>query len=269
VPVPPLLWLETDPSHLGGPFFVMRRVDGLVPRDVLPYTFGDNWLHDADPGDQRRLQDRTIDVLAGIHSISAEEPSAAGQHAGVPGPTALRRHVTAQRDYYRWVARDGVRSPLIEQGFDWLKSHWPVESPPVLSWGDAQVGNIIYREFEPVAVLDWKLAGLGPRELDLGWMICRHRLLQDLAEERGVPGMPRFMLVDDVVERYARITGYHAQDLPFYIFYAALRQAIVLSQVTHRKVHLGEADMPTDADHAFAHHGSLAAMVDGSYWAKL
>ena len=43
VPVPQTLWFEPDPGVLGGPFFVMARVDGLVPPDVLPYTFGDNW----------------------------------------------------------------------------------------------------------------------------------------------------------------------------------------------------------------------------------
>ncbi len=49
VPVPETFWYEPDPSVLGGPFFVMERIDGLVPPDVLPYTFGDNWVFDASP----------------------------------------------------------------------------------------------------------------------------------------------------------------------------------------------------------------------------
>ena len=48
VPVPETFWYEPDPTVLGGPFFVMARVDGLVPPDVLPYTFGDNWVFDGD-----------------------------------------------------------------------------------------------------------------------------------------------------------------------------------------------------------------------------
>ncbi len=48
VPVPEPLWYEGDPEVLGGAFFVMDRVDGLVPRDVMPYTFGDNWVFDVD-----------------------------------------------------------------------------------------------------------------------------------------------------------------------------------------------------------------------------
>jgi aminoglycoside phosphotransferase (APT) family kinase protein len=279
VPVPPLLWLETDPSYLAAPFFVMRRVDGLVPPDhvpgrtsaghAAPYTFGDNWLFDADPSDQRRLQDRSVAVLANLHTISADEPAADSQHDGTPGPTALRRHVTAQRSYYRWVVRDGVRSPLIERAFDWLIANWPVESPAVVSWGDARIGNIIYRDFEPAAVLDWELAGLGPRELDLGWMVYLHRFLQDMAEHGGMRGMPEFMLLDDVVETYEQLTGYRPQEMHFYVAYAALRQAIVMSRITRRQVRLGHGEMPDDADHTFLHHRSLESMLDGSYWRKL
>jgi len=35
VPVPATHWHEPDPTVLGGAFFVMDRVDGLVPPDVL------------------------------------------------------------------------------------------------------------------------------------------------------------------------------------------------------------------------------------------
>jgi len=269
VPVPPLLWLETDPAFLGAPFFVMERVDGLVPPDVMPYTFGDNWLFDADPADQRRLQERTIEVVAGIHTIAAGEPAAAEQRGSMPGRTAMRRHVTSQRDYYRWVVRDGFRSPMIERGFDWLIANWPAEPDPVVSWGDARVGNIIYRDFEPVAVLDWEMASLGPREIDLGWMIYLHRFFQDLTEDMGMKGMPDFMLLDDVVESYERVSGYKPQDLRFYITYAALRHAIVMSRITRRQIRFGEAEMPANPDHTFLHHASLDAMLDGTYWRKL
>jgi aminoglycoside phosphotransferase (APT) family kinase protein len=54
VPVPETAWYEPDPHVLGGPFFVMRRVEGLVPPDVMPYTFGDNWFFDAGPLGRRR-----------------------------------------------------------------------------------------------------------------------------------------------------------------------------------------------------------------------
>ena len=34
------------------------------------------------------------------------------------------------------------------------------------------------------------MASVGPREIDLGWMIYIHRFFQDLVEDLELPGMP-------------------------------------------------------------------------------
>nr|BFE88655.1 hypothetical protein GCM10020093_112560 [Planobispora longispora] len=47
-PAPRALWFEPDPAPLGTSFFVMERLAGDVPPDVLPYTF-EGWLLDASP----------------------------------------------------------------------------------------------------------------------------------------------------------------------------------------------------------------------------
>ena len=75
-PVPACLWLETDRAHLGTPFFVMRRVDGTVPPDLMPYTFGGNWLFDASPAEQRRVQDASVVALAEVGDDPAEQLNA-------------------------------------------------------------------------------------------------------------------------------------------------------------------------------------------------
>lgn len=270
VAIPPTVWLEPDPEPLGAPFFVMGRIDGVVPPDVMPYTFGDNWFFDADPADQAALQDASVEVLAEIHSIPASDPDAAFLVIDADGDTALQRHVNDQRNFYEWVASDGVRSPLIEQAFRWLDTNWPAdEGETVVSWGDARVGNMMYRDFRPVAVLDWEMAGHGPREIDLGWMIFIHRFFQDLTEQLGMPGLPDFMRVADVSKRYQQLTGIEPKDLQWYILYAAARHAIVMFRITRRQILFGEAVMPENPDHAFLHHATLAAMIDGTYWAKL
>src|SRR5207247_1215085 len=80
-----------------------------------------------------------------------------------PEPTPFRRHAGDQGEYYRW-AMDGLRVPVLERAFAWLDDHLPSdEGPTVLSWGDARIGNILYRDFAPVGVLDWEMALLGPR----------------------------------------------------------------------------------------------------------
>ncbi|HQV58436.1 MAG TPA: phosphotransferase family protein, partial [Ilumatobacteraceae bacterium] len=264
-PVPEILWFEDDPSHLGAPFFVMRRIDGVVPPDVLPYSMGGNWLFDATAEQQQLVQDSSIAVLTQIHSIAGDD-SATNPIRLSGDASALRRHVDDQYAYYQWVTADGIRAPMIEEGFAYLEQHWPTETDEVLSWGDSRIGNMLYADFRPVAVLDWEMVATGPRELDLGWMIFLHYFFQDLATGYGMPGLPNFMREAEVSATYAQLSGHTPVDLRWYITYAALRHAIIMFRITRRSVRFGESQMPANPDEAFVHHPTLRAMLDGVYF---
>lgn len=67
LPVPRVLWLEEDPAPLGAPFFVMERVEGRVPPDVMPYTYEGNWLHAASDQERERLEAASVGLLARLH----------------------------------------------------------------------------------------------------------------------------------------------------------------------------------------------------------
>jgi len=271
VPVPRLIRLETDPEPLGAAGFVMERVDGRVPPDLMPYTYGGNWLFDASGAEREQLEQATVEVLAALHAVPAAG-AASFLAPDAPGGSPLRRHVNDQLAYYRWVVKDRPASPLIERAFARLEELWPEdEGEAVLSWGDARVGNIIYQGFGPAAVLDWEMASLGPRELDLAWLIYLHRFFQDLTEGSGLPGLPGFLERGRVAAHYAELTGHTPRDLDFHTLYAALRHAVVMLRIAYRQVHFGEAalpDSPTgeDVDRLILHRPTLEAMVEGRYW---
>jgi aminoglycoside phosphotransferase (APT) family kinase protein len=264
VPVPRVWWFEPDAATLGAPFFLMDRIDGRVPPDVLPYNFG-SWLSEASEADQRLLQESSIGVLAAIHALP--DPRSRFDFLLSPGEDgSLRAHMAGQRRYYEWVA-DGVPSPLLERCFDWLEDHWPQrEGPAVLSWGDARIGNIIYRDFTPVAVLDWEMASLGPREIDVAWFIFLHRFFEEFATGAGLPGMPHFLRREDVVATYQDASGTQLEDLDFYLVYAALRNGIVMRATQRRAIHFGQASMPADVDDLIFHRSSIERMLEGTYW---
>ncbi|MGW6059079.1 phosphotransferase family protein [Streptomyces sp. NPDC055189] len=265
LPVPRVLWLEEDPGPLGAPFFVMERVEGRVPPDVMPYTYEGNWLHSAGDAERARLEEASIRLIARLHD---QAPVKEAGFLALPGDgSPLRRHVAAQRAYYAWVVDGLPRSPLIESAFERLEEWWPGdEGETVLNWGDARIGNVIYDGFEPAAVLDWEMAALAPREVDLGWTVYLHRFFQDLTVSFGQDGLPGFLRRERVEESYARLTGHTPRDMDFYTLYAALRHAVVMLRVAYRQVHFGEAAVPEDPDTLILHHASLAAMVQGSYW---
>ena len=148
VPVPIVRWSEPTGSVLGTPFFLMDRVDGLVPQDVLPYNFGDNWLFDASEEQQRRLQDDSVAVLAGLHAIPDAE-SVLGYldpaRHGHEGATPLLRNLARTQAWYEFAVPDIGRSPTVERALAWLTSTVPATDETVLCWGDARIGNVHLR----------------------------------------------------------------------------------------------------------------------------
>jgi aminoglycoside phosphotransferase (APT) family kinase protein len=267
VPVPAVRWWEPDAAAIGAPFFVMDRVDGRVPPDILPYNFGDSWLYDATPDEQRHLQDTTVATIAGLHAIDSPAERFAELVPDVPGDTPLRRRVALTHGWYEFAAGDGFRSPLVERVLAWLGDHWPDhEGEAVLSWGDSRIGNVIYDAFDPVAVLDWEMAGLGPRELDVAWLIYGHRIFEDIAAGMDLGGMPGFLRADDVAATYESLAGQAVRDLAWFGTYAAVQYAIVFLRVGARQVHFGEATMPDTVDDLIINREPLERMLAGTYW---
>jgi aminoglycoside phosphotransferase (APT) family kinase protein len=262
VPVPKVWWSGSGDAVFGSPFFVMERIDGEVPPDVLPYTFGSNWLYDAHADDRRKLADETVDVLARLHAVPEPESRFDFLAFDDPGATPLRKHVAHTHAWYSFISADGTRSPLVERGFRWIDDNFPAdEGDAVLSWGDSRIGNVLYKDFEPVAVLDWEMAGLGPRELDVAWLICAHRVFEHLAHRFDAPGMPDFLRADDVAAGYEKRTGHRLRDLEFYMTYAALQWAIVFVRTGQRSVHFGEREMPDDVDELLHHRELFEQML--------
>ena len=256
VPVPAVSLLEPSGDVLGTPFFLMDRVDGVVPPDVLPYNFGDSWVFEAVPEHQRLLQDSSVEVLARLHAVPDAvttfgflDPARHGHE----GPTLLARNLARTRAWYEYAVLDLGRSPLVERALAWLEAHLPDvgDDEAVLCWGDARIGNLMYRDHRPVAVLDWEMAAVGPRELDVSWMLFAHQVFESIAGVLGLPGMPHFLAEADVVAHYEHLTGVTLDDLAWYHVYNGLQWCIVFMRTGARQIHFGEIERPEDLESLF------------------
>ncbi|WP_420866688.1 phosphotransferase family protein [Mycobacterium ulcerans] len=264
VPMPRVRWMEPTGEMLGTPFFLMDYVEGVVPPDVMPYTFGNNWFVDAPAERQRELQDATVGLLAMLHSIPKPQDTFGFLSDGPSGDTALRRHFDWVRSWYDFAVPGIGNSALIERTFQWLQEHWPSEvaaREPVLLWGDARVGNVLYRDFRPVAVLDWEMVTLGPRELDVAWMIFAHMVFEELAGLATLPGLPTVMREDDVRRTYQRLTGTQLGDLHWFYVYSGVMWACVFMRTGARRVHFGEVEKPDDVESLFYHAGLMKRLI--------
>ena len=73
----------------------------------MPYPMG-SWLSEANPSEQRALQDTTIAAIARLHAIDPEKSGASFLEFPLPGLTALHRHVENQRRFHDWM-REKIR----------------------------------------------------------------------------------------------------------------------------------------------------------------
>jgi aminoglycoside phosphotransferase (APT) family kinase protein len=212
VPAPAPALVVSDPEWIGSPFLVMPRVEGDIPG---PAPFFDPYVRDAGPALQRIMEDELIDAVADVHAV---DWAAQGLGAALPGPQ-LRATVQRWVTYVEWSSA-GDPLPALLQALDWCSRHVPAERPAVLLWGDVRLGNLVFDSERHVSsVLDWDLASLGPREMDLGWHFGLEFMMEALFGGR-LPGFPG---AGDSLDRYERRTGYEVRDLAWHEVFALVR----------------------------------------------
>jgi aminoglycoside phosphotransferase (APT) family kinase protein len=235
VPVPRMRWYEDDASVLGQPFYVMDRVDGVIPPDHPPFTTG-GWLFDATPEQQGALARAGLAVLAELHRLDWRKLGFEFLARPEYGASPFDQQLGYARMMLRWAAAGRVM-PVVDATLTWLETHRPKHEPaPSLTWGDARIGNMIFRDFRPVAVLDWEMATLGPAEVDLAWWLVLERYHTEGVGAAPLPGFPRR---GEVVARWEEAVGRKAEDLFYYEVWGAFRFALVLIRIADQMTEYG------------------------------
>lgn len=241
VPVPAVRWYEADPDPLGAPFVVMDQVAGLVPGDVPTYH-QEGWLVEASPEDRARLWWGGVDVLAGIHRLDVDGLGLRFVDRPELGRTGLDQQLAYYERFLDWA--DAGELPDARRALAWLRANHPEETGPLcLLWGDSRIGNVIFRDFEPRAVLDWEMVTLGQPEVDLAWFLFfdRHH-----SEGYETPRLAGFPSREETIARYERLLGREMRDLAYYEVFAALRFAVIMARLGVLFVQVGW--MPADSD---------------------
>lgn len=226
VPVPRLLGFEGDASILGAPFYVMTRVQGQVVAEN-PLYHQEGWLHDLPIA---LLRQHWFSGLATVAAIARVDWRARGlEHLA---PQAGMNALSSQLAYYhravQWAEQLHRPYPHLHRAYEWLLAHQPQESVLALSWGDAKLGNCIFRNGQVVAALDWEMATLANPVDDLAWWLM---LDESLSAGYGVPRLDGLPSREESVAYWERASGHSARDLPYYEVYAAWRMAYVMARI--------------------------------------
>ena len=216
VPVPRPVGYEEDPGVIGSPFFVSERVDGLVPGD-RPHFSEAGFVADASEDQRRRLWEGAVDALARLHAVPVAR-------LGFLDPGTGRSGLEEELHYWRGYTDrldvgPGWNHDMLEQGWEWLLEHQPRGVASELSWGDARIGNMVFRDFEVVALLDWDTASLAGPVADLAWWIQMDRHSWEL-----LPGLGR---PDELIERWEHHTGREVVHLHWHLVFTAFRLGVI------------------------------------------
>jgi aminoglycoside phosphotransferase (APT) family kinase protein len=232
-PVPRTVLLETDPSVIGAPFFLMERVACDPWGDFeLP-----GWLTEADDAFRAGVSAQIVDMYARLHAL---------------GPLASLGPQSSVRDELgRW--RDPVRdlaSPALKEAFDLLFASAPEDAAPTACHGDAKIANILWKDGRIVAMLDYEMSFNG----DPRWDIAA--LLQGLKGQDGA-ALPAgdvrgFWGRDHFLAEWQARTGRSAARLDWFEAAGRARYAAILTYGQHL------ADQGRSDDRRLAAFGPVA-----------
>ena len=251
-PVPEVLGYEADASILGGEFFVMAHIDGRVPSDNPRYTQEGFVVAEATPDERRRMVRTGIEALAAINGIDWRAAGldwldASGR--GEPG-------VGLQLDLYAahtTATLAGRAHPVLDAAFAWLRANDPGDTRYGLTWGDARLGNVLWQDYRPAAVLDWEAAALSPTEADIGWWLMFDRMS---FEDLGIERLDGYPTRSEQIEMYERASGREVRDPRYWEMFGIMRFAAIFIGLGDRmeaaglvpaELNMGVANMVTDA----------------------
>ncbi len=237
--VPTMIALCEDPSVLGGDFYVMSRLRGLIPRKRLPQGVP------TDPASVRRLCVSVLDQLVDLHTLDV---ASSGLAAFGKGEGYVERQIAGWCRRYERSRTWNV--PTWRPVMDWLRERMPEDAGNVLIHNDFRFDNVVLDPDDPtrvIGVLDWEMATLGCPLMDLGntlayWVEAGDdRVMQQL--RRQPTHLPGMLTRREVVDHYAERTGRDVGSFTFYEVYGLFRLAVIVQQIYYR-VHQGQSRNP-------------------------
>jgi aminoglycoside phosphotransferase (APT) family kinase protein len=240
--VPRVIALCEDESVIGGPFYVMERVHGVIlraPRGLPGAPPQTQWPEGIalPPERMLHLSEALIDTLAEIHGVDLAAAGLAdlGKPAGYN-----QRQVKGWSERYEKAKTDEI--PEMDEVARWLAANVPPESAATLIHNDFKYDNVVLAEdlSRVVAVLDWEMSTIGDPLMDLGcalsyWVEEKDPMMLR-ATRFGPTDLPGSLTRAELVARWEEKTGRTATNMPFYYSFALFKLAVVAQQLYQRYV---------------------------------
>jgi len=248
VRVPETILACDDHDVLGADFYVMRKVEGDVLRDVEPDRF-------ANPTAREAIGYELVENLARVHEVDYDAVGLEHGDFGYP-PGFTERQVERWSEQIMWameVTGDEREVTELYDVMEWLQNNVPEDPPATLLHGDYKLDNVMYGpgdDPEIVAVMDWEMSTLGDPFTDLGWMLSYWWDSKDPDPPESTDSLSSTFMTREgyptrreLVARYEELTGFEYDNDRFYRTLAVYKLA-GLGEMFFRRHLEGNSDDP-------------------------
>ncbi|MBF0453113.1 MAG: phosphotransferase family protein [Candidatus Magnetomorum sp.] len=220
-----------DHAIIGAPFYVMRRIPGIILRKDLP----DGLIFS--PLEAKSLCENLLDIHVALHSIDVEGSGL--NFLGKP-KGYVERQVTGWSERYRNAKTDDA--PDYEAVMTWLNEKQPPDTPtPTIVHNDFKFDNAVLDLNNPmkiIGILDWEMATYGDPLMDLGNSLAYWIEKNDPEPIQALRMMPTHMegalTRNALIDRYAEKTGRDMRGFDFYYCFGLFRLAVIAQQIYQR-----------------------------------
>ena len=231
--VPEMLAFCNDQSVMDCDFYIMRRVEGIIPRANLPKDLV------LSKEEIKQLCLNVIDKMIELHSINIKET---GLDNFGKGKGYAERQINGWSERYKKAKTWNV--PSCNKVINWLKANIPTEEKSCLIHNDFRFDNVILDAENPmkiIGVLDWEMATIGNPLMDLGNTLAYWVQADDdfmAKSTRRQPTHLNGMLTrKEVIQYYCEKMGFEAKQFTFYEVYGLFRLAVIIQQIYYRYYH--------------------------------
>ncbi|GAA6139276.1 phosphotransferase family protein [Arenicella sp. 4NH20-0111] len=231
--VPSMLAHSDDDSIIGTEFYVMEKINGLIPRTNMPKGL------QLDETQVRQLCTNAIDSLINLHQVDYQ---AADLSHIAKGEGYTKRQIDGWN--HRYTKAKTWNVPGGKKIMSWLSDNMPGTEAICLTHNDFRLDNLVLDTQDPtkiIGVLDWELATLGDPLMDLGnslayWVESGDdRFAQ--STRRQPTHLKGMMTRQEVIDYYLEKTGFEVRDFRFYEVYGLFRLAGIVQQIYYRYHH--------------------------------
>jgi aminoglycoside phosphotransferase (APT) family kinase protein len=226
-PAPRVFHLCQDTSIIGAIFVIMERRHGIVVRDHIPAGLA------AFPDYPRRVSTGFVNCLVEFHAVDIVKHGLIG--LGKP-EGFLERQVRGWFD--RWQRAKTEEIEDMDRLIGWLTEHLPPSPAPTMVHNDFKLDNVMLSLDDPgrvEAVLDWEMATVGDPLADLGLILCYWAQPSSPgASKPAITSGPGWFAREELVARYAALTGRDVSRISYYEIFAIFKLAVVVQQIFFR-----------------------------------